>query len=76
MKINYVLLFNISIIIVAIIISVNVIKTYSIKDVNRVLDIYLGRTEPTILDYNRLDINNDKVIDLLDGVLILNDIGE
>lgn len=54
----------------------NSVKSYSMKDVNRILDIYLDRTKATYLDYKRLDVNDDKVIDLLDGVLILNDIGE
>lgn len=54
----------------------NSIKSYSMRDVNRILDIYLDRTKATYLDYRRLDVNDDNIIDLLDGVIILNYIGE
>lgn len=45
---------------------------YTMNDVYRALDIYLEKVEPTEEDYKRLDMNNDHVIELLDGVIILN----
>jgi signal transduction histidine kinase len=49
---------------------------YSQKDINRIQDIYLGRKKATLLDYLRLDVNNDKVIDIFDGAIIVKNIGE
>lgn len=51
-------------------------RPYTKKDVQRVLDIVLGKKQSNILDYARLDINKDNEIDLYDGILILNKIGE
>lgn len=49
---------------------------YSQKDVDRVLNITLGYEKANCLDYYRLDVNKDGEIDLYDGVLILNKMGD
>lgn len=49
---------------------------YSQKDLKRIQDIYLGKKEATLLDYLRLDVNNDKVIDIFDGTIIVKMLGE
>lgn len=49
---------------------------YSDNDLYDIQDIYLGRKEATISDYYRLDVNNDKVIDIFDGAIIVKMLGE
>lgn len=44
---------------------------YSYKDADRVCDIVLERTKPTPLDYLRLDVNNDKKINMQDCIIIV-----
>lgn len=71
-KILYTFLIIIAILIILLI--TYKLTPYNEKDVDRVLDIDLGNKKANLLDYYRLDINHDKVIDLYDGVLILNKI--
>lgn len=43
---------------------------YSYKDADRVCEIVLGK-KPTRLDYLRLDVNNDKKINMQDCIIIV-----
>ena len=43
---------------------------YNNDDLQRIMDIYFGKIAPTQNDYERLDINNDGVIDLFDAIII------
>ena len=49
---------------------------YTQKDLNRILDIYLEKTKPNMLDYYRLDMDKDGVIDVYDGALAFKKVGE
>ena len=71
-KILYVILI-VAVILVVLLITYK-LTPYNEKDVDRVLDINLGNKKANLLDYWRLDVNHDKVIDLYDGILILNKI--
>lgn len=61
-------------IIIVIILLLNKLLPYTEKDIKRTNNIYLGRTNPDIFDYMRLDRNNDKVIDLADSVITINEV--
>ena len=60
-------------------IPINIKYDYTQADVQRVLDINVGLITPTQEDYDKLDVNKDGIIDLLDSVLIrrmiINNIG-
>lgn len=61
-------------IIIVIILLLNKLLPYTEKDIKRTNNIYLGRTNPDIFDYMRLDTNSDRVIDLADCVYIINEV--
>lgn len=62
------------IVISLIVFLLNMFAPYTQTDIDRTKSIYLGRTNPDIFDYMRLDRNNDKVIDLADSVITINEV--
>lgn len=67
-KLNLVLIITNVILILFIII---VYKPYTQKDYDKVVDIYLEKVKPSMIDYFRLDMDNNNKITLYDSYKII-----